>query len=120
MTTPWWPLVALAVAQLVDAALCRRPVAFVADCLRDVGFPERWWPVLTPLKIAAAAGLLVGIWVPWLAVTTTVTLVAYFVVAITMHVRARDLGRNLFLNATGMLLLCLAELAFLLTRPAGG
>jgi hypothetical protein len=118
--TPWWPLVALAVVQLVDAALCWRPVAFIADCLRDVGFPVRWWPVLTPLKIAAAAGLLVGIWVPWLAVTTTVALVAYFVVAITMHVRARDLGRNLFLNATGMLLLCLAELAFLLTRPAGG
>ena len=110
---------ALAVVQLVDAALCRRPVAFVADCLRDVGFPERYWPVLTPLKIAAAGGLLVGIWVPWLAVTTTVALVAYFVVAIAMHLRARDLGRNLFLNATGMLLLCLAELAFLLARLGG-
>ena len=120
MTTPWWPLVALAAVQLVDAALCRRPVAFVADCLRDVGLPARFWPVLTPLKLAAAAGLLVGVWVPWLAVLTTGALVAYFVVAITMHVRAHDLGRNLFLNATGMLLLCLAELAFLLTRSTAG
>lgn len=120
MITPWWPLVALAVVQLVDAALCVRPVPFVAACLGDVGFPPRFWWVLAPLKVAAAAGLLLGIVVPWLAVMTTVALVAYFLVAVTMHVRARDLGRNLFLNATGMLLLCLAELAFLLTRVTGG
>lgn len=114
MITPWWPLAALGAIQLVDAALCRRPVEFIADCLRDVEFPRRLWPVLTPLKVAAAAGLLIGIWVPWLALLTAVALVAYFVVAISMHIRAHDFGRNLFLNATGMLILTLAELAFLL------
>jgi hypothetical protein len=41
-----------------------------------------------------------------------VALVLYFVVAVSMHVRARDLGRDLFLNATGMLLVCLATLVF--------
>ncbi len=35
----------------------------------------------------------------------------YFVVAITMHVRARDFGRNLFANATGMLVLTTVTLA---------
>jgi hypothetical protein len=32
--------------------------------------------------------------------------VLYFLVAIAFHVRARDFGRNLLLNATGMLLIC--------------
>ena len=120
MITPWWPLAALAAVQLVDAALSRRPVAFVADCLRDVRFPRRFWPLLSPLKLAAAAGLLIGIWVPWLALLTTAALVAYFVIAIAMHVRAHDFGRNLFVNATGMLLLCVAELAFLLAASDAG
>ena len=108
MTDPWWPLAALALVQVVDALLCIRPVAFVAQCLRDVHFPERFWPVLTPLKLAAAMGLVVGIWVPPLAVLTCAALVAYFLVAIGMHIRAQDFGRNLFVNATGMLVLCVA------------
>jgi hypothetical protein len=34
----------------------------VRDCLVDVGFPARWWPALTPLRLAAATGLVAGIW----------------------------------------------------------
>jgi hypothetical protein len=40
-----------------------------------------------------------------LALVTCAALVAYFVVAIAMHVRAGDYGRNLFVNAIGMLIL---------------
>lgn len=112
MMIPWWPLAVLAVIQAGDAVLCLRPVRFVAQCLEDVGFPRRYWRVLTPLKLAAAAGLVLGIWVPPLAVLTAAALVAYFLVAIGMHIRARDLGRNLFLNATGMLAVCAAVLGF--------
>ena len=36
---------------------------------------------------------------------TCAALVACFVPAVAAHVRARDLGRNLFVNATGMLVL---------------
>jgi hypothetical protein len=108
-------LVTLAATQAVDAAWCRRPVAFVARCLDDVGFPRRYWPVLTPLKIAAAAGLLLGLSVEPLAVLTSGALVAYFGVAITMHVRARDLGRNLFVNASGMLALSAVTLGTVVT-----
>jgi hypothetical protein len=41
--------------------------------------------------------------------------VLYFVVALSAHVRARDFGRNFFVNATGMFALCLfvAWFAFL-------
>jgi hypothetical protein len=36
---------------------------------------------------------------------TCAAVVLYFVVAIVMHVVAKDFGRNLYLNATGMLLI---------------
>jgi hypothetical protein len=45
--------------------------------------------------------------VPYLAAVVTAALVAYFVIAIGMHLRACDLGRYLFLNASGMLATCL-------------
>lgn len=112
MIDPWWPLAALAAIQLADAAMCWKPVTFIRDCLSDVAFPQRWWPILTPLKLAAAAGLVAGIWVWPLALLTCVALVCYFLVAIAMHVRAHDLGRNLFVNATGMLALCAAATIF--------
>lgn len=115
MVDPWWPLVSLAAIELVDAALCWRPAPFIAQCFRDVGFPVRLWPVMTPLKLAAAAGLVAGVWVPSLAVVTAGCLVLYFVIAIALHVRARDLGRNLFVNATGMLVICAATLVWVST-----
>ncbi|MET0735439.1 MAG: DoxX family protein [Microbacterium sp.] len=107
---PVWPVVVLALISAVDGALCIRPAPFIARCFEDVGWPrERWW-IMPPIKFAAAAGLLLGLWIPFLALLTTVCLVAYFVVAIAMHVRARDFGRNLFVNASGMLALCLLTL----------
>lgn len=109
---PVWPVVVLAAIQLVDAALCLKPAAFIAQCLRNVHFPRRHWRWLSPLKLAAAMGLLAGLWIPYLGLVTAIALVLYFVVAVTMHVRARDLGRDLFLNAVGMLLICVAVLVF--------
>ncbi|HEY8451476.1 MAG: DoxX family protein [Micromonosporaceae bacterium] len=63
-------------------------------------------------EVAAAAGLIVGIWLPYLGLVTSVALVAYFVIAIAMHIRARDFGRNRFVNATGMLALCVGTLVW--------
>jgi hypothetical protein len=100
----------------VDAALCVKPATFIAHCLIDVRFPRTWWWVLPPVKCAAAGGLVAGIWIPAIGFATTVALVVYFVVAIVMHVRARDFRRNLFVNASGMLVLCVAMMFFL----AGG
>ena len=116
LPSPAWPLLVLAAIQLADALLCIRSAGFVAACLRDVRFPPRYWRLLPPVKLAAAAGLVLGIWVPYLGLLTCAALIAYFIVAIGMHVRARDFGRNLFVNAAGMLALCLAltGLSFLL------
>lgn len=109
---PVWPVVVLAVISLVDGVLCLRPAPFIAQCFDDVGFPRTYWRLASPIKFAAAAGLVAGIWVGGLGVLTVAFLVLYFVVAIAMHVRAHDLGRNLFLNATGMLVICVATLVF--------
>lgn len=59
-----------------------------------------------PVKFAAAVGLVAGVWVPVLGGVTVWALVLYFLVAVFIHVRARDFGRNLFLNAAGMLVVC--------------
>jgi DoxX-like family len=105
---PVWPVVVLAIVQLVDAALCVKPMPFIAVCFDAVKWPRRLWWVMSPIKLAAATGLIVGIWVPYLGAVTCAALVLYFIVAITMHLHARDFGRNLFVNATGMLILCVA------------
>ncbi len=109
---PVWPVVVLALISLVDALLCLKPVKFIADCFTDVHLPRRFWRFMAPIKFAAAAGLVAGIWIPVLGFVTTACLVLYFIVAISFHIRARDFGRNLFVNATGMLVICVATLIF--------
>lgn len=109
---PVWPVVLLAFVSAVDGALCLKPVVFIAQCFEDVGWPRRYWRLMPLIKFAAAVGLVAGIWIPGLGLLTAVCLVLYFVIAVVMHVRARDFGRNLFLNATGMLALCVATLVF--------
>lgn len=101
---PIWPVIVLAAISIVDGILCLKPVAFIAQCFEDVRWPRRHWWLMSPIKFAAGAGLLAGIWIPGLGLLTTVCLVLYFLAAISLHIRARDFGRNLFLNATGMLL----------------
>jgi hypothetical protein len=104
---PTWPLLVLAAIQLADAAACVKPLWFVDACLTDVGFPRRFWWVFTPIKLTAAVGLVVGVWVPEIGLAACLGLVLYFVLAMGAHVRARDFGRNFFVNAIGMFLLSL-------------
>lgn len=107
---PAWPVVALAAFHVADAAMCVGPVPFVRRCLEDVRFPKEYWPVLAPLKAAAATGLLLGTRVPRLGLVTNAAVVAYFVLAAGAHVRAGDLGRVFWLNCLGMLALSTSAL----------
>ncbi|WP_203338687.1 DoxX family protein [Nocardioides limicola] len=107
---PVWPVLVLAVIQLGDGVLCAKPAGFISRCLTDVRLPRQWWWVLPPIKFGAATGLVLGLWLPWLALGTTIALIVYFLLAITAHVRARDFGRMLFVNATGMLVLTVGTL----------
>lgn len=108
---PVWPVLGLAIIQLVDAVLCLRPPAVIAACFDAVGFPSRLRWVFPVVKFAAVTGLLAGLRVPWLGLVTSLALVLYFVLAVAAHVRVRDFSRNLFLNATGMLVICVAVTA---------
>ncbi|UZX05241.1 hypothetical protein F8G81_01120 [Arthrobacter sp. CDRTa11] len=104
---PSWPILVLAGISLVDGFLCIKPAPFIAKCFEDVHWPQRHWWLMTPIKFAAAAGLIAGLWIPGLGALTTACLILYFLIAIGMHIRARDFGRNLFLNAFGMLAICI-------------
>ncbi|MFD7072673.1 DoxX family protein [Nocardioides sp. NPDC059952] len=113
---PWWPVVLLAVIQIGDAAMCFKPVGFIARCFTDVGLSRALWPVMPWVKVAATAGLVAGVWVPYVGALTSAALVVYFVCAVSAHVRARDFGRNLALNASLSLVLCVAVFVFCFLR----
>jgi hypothetical protein len=103
---PVWPVLVLAFISFGDAILCIKPVAFIARCFEGMGWPRRLWWMMSPIKFAAAAGLLAGLWIPYLAGITSAALIVYFLIAIGIHLKARDFGRNLFVNAFGMLIIC--------------
>lgn len=105
---PIWPVVALALITAVDGALCIKPISFVAACFEAVNWPRRYWWIMPPIKFAAAAGLIAGVWIPYVGALACGALILYFLVAISMHIAARDLGRNLYLNAAGMFVICVA------------
>ncbi len=99
---PVWPVATLAGTQLIDAALCAVPVGFVTQCLDDVRFPRRYHWTIAPIKASGAAGLLAGLIVPGLGALTSGALVTYFSVAVAMHLRVGDIGRNMY-SACGLL-----------------
>ena len=78
----------LAASALGDAI----PLPFVTQVLDAIDFPIRFRWIFTPIKAAAAAGLLSARWTPWLARLTTAMLTVYFVLAVGFHVKARDLS----------------------------
>ena len=109
---PIWPVLVLAAISFGDGLMCVKPLPFIVRCYEGVNWPRRYWWLMPPIKFAATTGLVAGLWIPGLGLVTSACLTLYFVVAIAMHVRARDLGRNLFVNAAGMLLISAATLVF--------
>ena len=76
-----------------------------------VGVPLRFFPVLALLEIAGGVGLLVGIGLKPLGVAAAACLVVYFIVAITSHLRKRDLIAGHLLPPVMMLVISAAALA---------
>lgn len=109
---PSWLSAFLAVVLLFDAAASIRPPRFIRDCLDGVRFPREWWWTLIVIKTLAASGLLVGIWVPGIALAANVGVVVYFVCAAVSHIRARFLGQAFWVNCLGMLAVSLIALVF--------
>lgn len=76
-----------------------------------VGVPLGFFPVLALLEVAGGVGLLAGIGLKPLGVAAAGCLIAYFAVAITSHLRKRDLVPGHLVPAVVMLLSSAAALA---------
>lgn len=54
-----------------------------------VGLSDSQYRILAALKLAGAAGLLVGIWIPWLGALAAACLALYFIGGIIAEVKAK-------------------------------
>jgi hypothetical protein len=82
--------VVLAALLVVTAARKLGHRSAVVATYRRVGVPEDRLNQLAVLLLAGAAGLVVGLWWEPMGVAAATALVAYFLLAIGAHVRARD------------------------------
>ncbi|MEV6659590.1 DoxX family protein [Nocardia fluminea] len=92
----------LALALFADALVSVRPPRSIQRCLDGVGFPRDWWWTLIAIKLAATAGLLVGLKYPGVGFATAVSVVGYFMCAAYSQYRARLLGYEFWINCLGM------------------
>lgn len=80
----------LALALSASAVLTFTRNETVAASMAKVGVPDSWFPRLAVLKAAGAAGLLVGLAVPFIGAAAAAGAVLYFIGAVITHVRAKD------------------------------
>jgi hypothetical protein len=116
LPSPVWPVLILLASQTGDAVMMVRPPKFIVDCLEGVRFPRDWWWALITAKAASVVGLIVGLWVPGVAMATTAAIVVYFLAATASHIRARSLSSAFWVNCLGMLMLSLAVLTVSFVR----
>ena len=67
---------------------------WVVQPLADYGVPRSWWPWLGTAKAAAAAGLLVGLFMPVIGAVATIGLVLYCIGAVATVMRPRVYSRS--------------------------
>jgi hypothetical protein len=91
--------VALIVVSILLAALITFSAALklthrpaVVESYRNAGVPETWLNPLAALLLAAAAGLIGGLWWPLAGIAAAAGLVAYFALAVGFHIRANDMA----------------------------
>ena len=95
-------VLALAALQAGDAIACAIPLEIIRRDLERLGVPDSIRPVIPAAKAASAVGLAVGLRRPRLGLLTSLSLVAYFVLAIGAHVRLRDEAWR-YVAAVGMM-----------------
>ena len=92
----------LALVQFADAAFTAIPNEWVKNDLDRLGFPEDLRIVFPIVKSASAVGLVAGLRWPRLGRVTSTALVAYFLLAMAFHARAKD-GPARYAPAAAML-----------------
>lgn len=66
--------------------------AFVVEPLQSYGVPQSWWFWLGLAKAAGAAGLVVGLFAPFIGVAAAIGIILYFLGAVVTVLRARSYG----------------------------
>lgn len=85
-----WLAVVLIVVLGADALACVGPIPYIRNDLERLGCSETVIRTIPVVKIAAVAGLVVGLWVPWIGVLAAAGMLVYFVVALDYHRRNSD------------------------------
>jgi hypothetical protein len=80
----------LAAFQLLDAIAAALPRRYVKAHLDHLGVPDAVRPLLPAIKVAASAGLLVGLKQPRVGAVTAAGLVAFYAAAVQFHLLADD------------------------------
>lgn len=86
----------------------------IVQMMEPVGVPASRLPILGALQIAAAIGLIGGIWFPLLGIAAGIGLVLYFIGAVIAHIRAHDPAKQgaimfLALSVATLIVLVLAR-----------
>jgi len=81
-------LLALAAAGSAFGKLSRVPR--VVESMHSVGVSDQQMKVLAVLELLGAAGLAIGIWIPWLGALAAACLTLYFAGAVIAHLRAKQ------------------------------
>jgi hypothetical protein len=63
--------------------------SWILSAMARAGVPDSWLPTLATLKMAGAAGLLLGVAIPIIGLAAAVGVTLFFVGAIITHIRAR-------------------------------
>jgi hypothetical protein len=111
-------VVSVVYGAIIAAAIVANTGAALADFTRAdfalansvrVGVPSSWLPILGTLKVAGAAGLLLGLLgIPYIGTAAAIGLVLFFLGAIGFHLRARE--HHHIITTVGYLVLATAAL----------
>ena len=87
-------IAALAIALIVvvggDAVACAIPIRFIEDDLTRLGCTPLQMRIIPAVKFLAVAGLILGLWTPWIGALACIGMLVYFGFAFTFHQRAGD------------------------------
>lgn len=86
---PWLALITIVVLGL-DALACIGPIPYIRRDLERLGCSEAFIKIIPIVKIVAVAGMVAGLWWPWIGAVATAGMVVYFFVAFGFHKRAND------------------------------
>jgi len=110
ISRPWLAII-LIVIMAGDAVGCAIPIQYIKDDLDRLGCSPTLQRIIPVVKFLAVAGLVIGLWVPWLGALACIGMLLYFIVAFGFHARAKDPAAK-YVPAAGFTLLILAVLVF--------